>query len=84
MAQPRIPVEIILSKLAEDAEKAQERAKKASNIFLEELETDIAVTPYDIVHEEDRVKLKHYRAVKESTLKTPLLVSLHTHSPSQG
>ena len=74
MDQPKIPLDLILSSLAEDAEKAQARATKASEVLLSELSTDIAVTPYDVVYEEDRVKLKHYRLEGEAKLKTPLLV----------
>lgn len=74
MTQPKIPVDLLLASLAEDAEKAQVRAQKASDVLLEELDTDIAVTPYDVVYEEDRVKLKHYRPVTESRINTPLLV----------
>ena len=76
MAEPKIPVDLILSKLAEDAERAQVRTEKASDILLGPLETEIATTPYDVVYEEDRVKLKHYRPVapRKERLKTPLLV----------
>ena len=35
MTQPKIPVDLILSKLAEEAEKVQERAQKASDVLLE-------------------------------------------------
>jgi polyhydroxyalkanoate synthase len=74
MAQPKISVDLILSKLAEEAEKAGESAQKASDVLLEPLETEIAVTPYDVVYEEDRVKLKHYKPTVEIQLKRPLLV----------
>jgi polyhydroxyalkanoate synthase len=74
MAQPKIPVDLLLASLAEDAEKAQVRAQKASDVLLDKLDTEIAVTPYDVVYEEDRVKLKHYKPVTESKIKTPLLV----------
>jgi polyhydroxyalkanoate synthase len=74
MDQPKIPVDLILAKLAEDAEKAQARVRKASDVLLGPLETDIATTPYDVVYEEDRVKLKHYRPLREIGLKIPLLV----------
>ena len=60
MSQPKIPVDLILSKLAEDAEKVHARTHKAADILLEPLDTSIATTPYDVVYEEDRVKLKHY------------------------
>jgi len=74
MGQSKIPVDLLLSNLAEDAEKAQERVQKASDVLLDRLDTDIGGTPYDIVYEEDRVRLKHYRPVTEKQLKTPLLV----------
>jgi polyhydroxyalkanoate synthase len=74
MEKPKIPVDLILTKLAEDAEKAQSRAQKASDVLLQDLETDIAQTPYDIVYEEDRVKLKHYPPTAAVNYKRPLLV----------
>jgi len=74
MDSPKIPVDLILSKLAEDAEKAQARARQASDVLLGPLDTAIATTPYEIVYEEDRVKLKHYPPAGDIKLKTPLLV----------
>lgn len=74
MAKSKIPVDLLLASLAEDAEKAQVRAHKASDIWLGELDSAIATTPYDVVYEEDRVKLKHYKPVTETRLNTPLLV----------
>lgn len=74
MTQSKINVDLLLAGLAEEAEKAQERVQKATDVFLEPLETDIATTPFDIVYQEDRVKLKHYRPTVETDLKTPLLV----------
>jgi polyhydroxyalkanoate synthase len=74
MAQPKISVDLILSKLAEEAEKAGESAHKATDVLLEPLETEIAATPYDVVYEEDRVKLKHYKPAVDLQIKRPLLV----------
>ncbi|MDI7261693.1 MAG: class III poly(R)-hydroxyalkanoic acid synthase subunit PhaC [Thermodesulfobacteriota bacterium] len=74
MESPKIPVDLILSKLSEEAEKAQVRTKKASEVLLGPLDTEIATTPYEIVYEEDRVKLKHYKPDTETQLQTPLLV----------
>ena len=74
MTQAKIPVDLILSKLADDAEKAHKRAHKASDVLLDSLDTAIASTPYDVVYEEDRVKLKYYRPPAETQVKTPLLV----------
>ena len=74
MAQPKIAVDLILSKLAEDVEKARVRTQKAPEVLLEPLETEIATTPYDVVYEEDRVKLKHYKPATEIQLQRPLLM----------
>ncbi len=74
MSQAKIPVDLILSKLAEDAERVQQRTRKAADILLEPLDTEIASTPYEVVYEEDRVKLKHYTSTTKQSLKTPLLV----------
>lgn len=76
MAEAKIPVDLILAKLAEDADKTQERVQKAKDVLLGELDTTIATTPYEVVYEEDRVKLKHYYPVlpKSKLMKTPLLV----------
>jgi len=74
MTQPKISVDLILSKLAEEAEKAGESVQKASDVLLEPLDTEIAATPYDVVYEEDRVKLKHYKPATDVQLKRPLLV----------
>lgn len=74
MAQPRIPVDLILSKLAEDAEKVKARAEKASDVLLGPLDTALASTPSETVYQEDRVKLKHYMPVKDIELKRPLMV----------
>jgi polyhydroxyalkanoate synthase len=74
MSQVKIPVDLILSKLAEESEKAQSRARKASEVLLGELDTDLAKTPYEVVYREDRVKLKHYLPRTKIGYKTPLLV----------
>ncbi len=60
MAAPKIPVDLILNKLAEDAQRVSERTRNASDVLLEPMEAKLAQTPYDVVYEQDRVKLKHY------------------------
>ncbi|HON59749.1 MAG TPA: class III poly(R)-hydroxyalkanoic acid synthase subunit PhaC [Smithella sp.] len=76
MDSPKIPLDLILEKLAEDAEKAKERVSKASEVLQGRLDTRLATTPYEVVYEEDRVKLKHYfrNENAENKLKVPLLV----------
>lgn len=74
MSQVKIPVDLILSKMTEEAEKVQSRAKKASEVLLEDLDTDLAKTPFEVVYQQDRVKLKHYLPKTKNRYKTPLLV----------
>jgi polyhydroxyalkanoate synthase subunit PhaC len=74
MSQPTIPVDLILSKLAEDAERVQSRARKASEVLLEKMDTEVAATPCEVVYREDRIKLKHYLPRTRARYATPLLV----------
>ncbi len=74
MAQPKLPVDLILKNLAEEAESAQKRMGKAADVLLGDLKTDIAATPYEVVYQQDRVKLKHYKPIKKKRVKTPLLL----------
>lgn len=70
-----IPIDIILSKLAKDSDQVHERVRKAREVLLNPLKTDIATTPCEVVYEEDRVKLKHYAAPGGSArVRTPVLV----------
>ncbi len=75
MSQSKIPVDLIMSKMAQDAEKAQSRAHKASEVLLDDLDTELAQTAYEVVYQEDRVKLKHYLPQTEIRYQTPLLVT---------
>lgn len=74
MTQAKVPVDLILKNLAEEAESTQKRLGKAADVLLGELNADIATTPYDVVYQQDRVKLKHYKPAKSKTVKTPLLI----------
>ena len=74
MALAKIPVDLILKNLAQEAESAQQRMGRAADVLMGELDADIAKTPYDVVYSQDRVKLKHYRPVTTNKIKTPLLM----------
>ncbi|MBP7342136.1 MAG: class III poly(R)-hydroxyalkanoic acid synthase subunit PhaC [Smithellaceae bacterium] len=76
MTNTKIPLDLILERMAEDTEKAQQRASKASDVLLGELDYELGSTPYEIVYEEDRVRLKHYTRNEnaEQKLNAPLLV----------
>lgn len=43
-------------------------------MLFDQLDTEIATTPYEIVYEEDRVRVKHYTPRGEAQIKTPLLI----------
>ena len=66
--------ELIMARVAGDTANFHDQVRKAKEVLLSPMQTDIAVTPYDVVWEEDRVKLKHYRPTTEPTLKTPLFI----------
>lgn len=74
MANSKIPVDLILKNLAEEADSAQKRIGKAADVLLGDLSADIATTPYDIVYQQDRVKLKHYKPLTKKKIQTPLLL----------
>jgi len=74
MTQPKIQVDLIMKSLAEETESAQKRMGRAADVLLGELKTDISTTPYDIVYQQDRVKLKHYKPMVKKEVQTPLLL----------
>lgn len=74
MSEINLPVDLILNKLAEDAENAHRRTHEASKVLLSDLDTDLATTPCEVIHQEDRVKLKYYKPKIKNKYKTPLLV----------
>ncbi len=74
MAEPKIPVDLILKNLAQEAGHARQRMEKTADVLLGDLDAEIATTPYDVVYEQDRVKLKHYAPVTRKKIKTPLLM----------
>jgi len=72
--KPNISLDHIISQLTEDSQKAQSLLDKASNVLLEPLSTEIAPTPYEVVYQEDRVKLKYYKPSVPIKSKKPLLI----------
>lgn len=69
--------ENFMSKIADGVEMYQDHLQNASKVMLGPLETTISTTPYDIVYEEDRIRLKHYTPDKNATsrVNTPLLIT---------
>ncbi|MGB3211119.1 MAG: class III poly(R)-hydroxyalkanoic acid synthase subunit PhaC [Desulforhopalus sp.] len=73
--QPKIPVDLIMKNMAEEAESAQKRMGRVADVLLGDLKADIATTPYEVVYQQDRVKLKHYKPWKKKKIQTPLLLT---------
>jgi polyhydroxyalkanoate synthase len=69
-----MPLNDIMTKWFEGIEKSRERLLKSGDVLLGALDTEIGKTPYDVVYEEDRIKLKHYRGAAEKQVATPLLM----------
>jgi polyhydroxyalkanoate synthase len=63
-----------MAKLTKDGDTAHERVRKAQDVLLGPLDTSIATSPYEVVYEDDRVKLKHYISSGDVKFKTPLLI----------
>lgn len=74
MAPYAMAADLIMARVAGDTAKFYDQLRKAKEVLMSPLETEIAVTPYDVVWQEDRVKLKHYHARTEPSLKTPLFI----------
>ncbi|HOP36441.1 MAG TPA: class III poly(R)-hydroxyalkanoic acid synthase subunit PhaC, partial [Syntrophales bacterium] len=54
-------MDLLASRMAVEPIKMAERMREAREVLLSPLKTDIAKTPYEVVYEDDRVQLKHYR-----------------------
>jgi polyhydroxyalkanoate synthase len=61
--------------MAQNSELMWNFTEDATDVMLGDLETDIAVTPHEIVYQQDRVKLKYYKSEsKNRGTTTPLLI----------
>lgn len=73
MSDHKISVDLILKNLAEQQKKTKLKLKKGTEVLTGELQTKIGATPFDIVYQEDRIRLKHYKP-ETPKHKTPLLM----------
>jgi polyhydroxyalkanoate synthase subunit PhaC len=74
MVEQKLPISSLMKNFAEEADSIQQRFNRSKDVLLGDLESEIAVTPCDIVYQQDRVRLKHYKAVTEKKVQTPLLI----------
>ncbi len=74
MNQAQLSMSNIFENFAETTQKSQQLAYKASKVLFNRLETNIAETTYEIVYQEDRVKLKHYHLKGKPSVSKPLLM----------
>ncbi len=75
MGSMKISGDMIFAKMSGDTSKWYNRLRSARDVLMGPLDTSIGPTPYDVVYEEDRVKLKHYTPVTDIKFKTPLLIT---------
>ncbi len=69
-----IPINNAVSTFAENSTKVWEFAEETSSVMLGELDTEIALTEYEVVYTQDRMKLKYYKSTVKNKMKTPLLI----------
>jgi polyhydroxyalkanoate synthase len=74
MSPGKVPLEQIMAKLAEHANKIGARQAKAREVLLGPLDTEIGATPAEVVYQDDRVRLKHFLPPAPPKIKTPLLM----------
>lgn len=66
---------IVMKCLIEGLEKSRERILKSKEVLLGPLDTEIATTPYEVVYQEDRVRIKHYKSSSsKKPFQTPLVI----------
>ena len=74
MGRHSFPVDKVMESMVEYMQTMTERARRSMDVLSADLDTAIAPTPYDVIYEEDRVKLKHYAPEGGSNYTTPLLI----------
>ena len=68
------PINKAVTSFAENTMKVWDFAEETSNVMLGELDTEIALTDYEVVYTQDRMKLKYYKSTAKKKMKTPLLI----------
>ena len=68
------PINKTMSAIAENTEMMWNFADDAADALLGDLDTEIASTPYEVVYQQDRLRLKYYKSQAETKMKTPLVV----------
>lgn len=68
------PINKAMSAFAENAEMVWDFTEETTDVLLGELDTDIATTPYEVVYQQDRMRLKYYKSEAKTKYRTPLLI----------
>jgi len=74
MNQTPLSLDQLMNWATSSMEKIADQWPKAQTVFSEPLDTEIAQTPYSVIYEEDRVKLKYYKPPVKSRYTTPLFI----------
>jgi polyhydroxyalkanoate synthase len=69
-----MPTNQLLQNMMQVVASAPDELRNSLEVLSSPLDTKLAPTEYDVVYEEDRVKLKHYRPVTESQYNVPLFI----------
>ena len=71
MIDPKQRLDKIMEEIGKEAQEFQARAQRVADLMGKPLKTEIGSTPYEVVYEEDRIRLKHYKAAGKQKIKTP-------------
>lgn len=63
-----------LQRMGKEFEKAGRRIEKAMEMVLNPPEVEVGVTPHDVVYQENKLRLLHYRPVTQKVSSIPLLM----------
>ncbi|MDZ7761143.1 MAG: class III poly(R)-hydroxyalkanoic acid synthase subunit PhaC [Desulfovermiculus sp.] len=74
MTEVRMPLSQLIENTMHTIASTPDNIRECLNVLSSPLDTELAQTPYDVVYEEDRVKLKHYRPVTDIAYNTPLFI----------
>jgi len=62
-------------KILEEIIKFTKNVQKAPNLVPAPDEIQLETTPYDVVYEEDKVRLLHYKPMTEKQIQTPYVIA---------
>lgn len=74
MTENSLPINKLLENMMQTMASAPDEMRNSLEVLSSPLDTELAQTEYDVVYEEDRIKLKHYRPLCKSQYNVPLFI----------